>query len=320
MSYCIGIDLGGTNIVVGIVDKDTKSILHKAKCKTNAANRTWQEIADDMINCCETVVKEFNISFEQIESIGIGSPGTVDRKRRMIIFAGNLPFDHCKLPDYLQEKLNIPVSIVNDADAAAYGEYIAGAGRGSSSMVAVTLGTGIGSGIIINNELYTGSSYAGGEIGHTLLVMNGRQCTCGRRGCFETYASATGLVKTTKEHMEKNKNSLMWELCEGNIENAGGRTAFNAMRAGDEEGKAVVEEYTSCLAEGIVSIVNALQPEVICIGGGVSKEGDNLLIPINEYIDKYAFARFADNKTKVVCAELGNDAGIIGAALLENVN
>ncbi len=318
MAYCIGIDLGGTNIVAGLVDKEEKRILHSAKRKTNAKGRSWQEIADDMIQCCREAVEQYGVSWDEIDSVGIGSPGMVDTEKRMIVFASNLPFDHTELADYLQKELNTPVFVANDADAAAYGEYVAGAGKGSKSMVAVTLGTGIGSGIIIDNKIYTGYGYAGGEIGHNVIVVGGRPCGCGRKGCFEAYASATGLICTTKEHMERNKDSLMWQLCEGDINKAGGRTAFDAMRAGDAEGKAVVDEYTTYLVEGIVNIVNALQPEIICLGGGVSKEGNNLLDPINEYVEKYAFARFADKKTKVVCAQLGNDAGIIGAALLEN--
>ena len=316
MAYCIGIDLGGTNIVAGIVDKEEKTLLHTAKCKTNAG-RVWQEIADDMIQCCNDAVEQYGINWSDVTSIGIGAPGMVDAERNILTFAANLGFYDVPLADYLQEKLNLPVFLANDADAAAYGEFVAGAGKGSHSMVAVTLGTGIGSGIIIDKKIYTGYGFAAAELGHHVICMNGRPCNCGRKGCFETYGSATGLVRTTKEHMEKNKDSYMWELCEGDINKAGGRTAFNAMRAGDAEGKAVVEEYTLALSEGICNIVNTLQPELICIGGGVSKEGNNLTDPINAFLDKHSFSRFAERKTRVVCAELGNDAGIIGAALLE---
>ena len=316
MAYCIGIDLGGTNIVAGIVDKEAQKIICTAKCKTNAKGRTWQEIADDMIQCCYNTVEQSKINWNQIESVGIGSPGMVDTKRRMIVFAGNLPFDHCPLADYIQERLSCPVFIANDADAAAYGEYVAGAGKGSASMVAITLGTGVGSGIIIDGKIHNGYGFAGGEIGHTLFQAGGRQCTCGKRGCQETYASATGLKLTTKEHMQANRDSLMWELCNGDLANISGKTAFQAMKAGDQEGEAVVREYVQALSEGVCSIVNLLQPEIVCIGGGVSKEGALLTEPINEFLDTYAFARFADRKTKVVTAELGNDAGIIGAALL----
>lgn len=183
-------------------------------------------------------------------------------------------------------------------------------------MVAVTLGTGIGSGIIIDSKIYTGYGYAAGELGHNVLVANGRQCSCGRKGCFEAYASATGLIRTTCEHMEKNKDTMMWQMVDGDLNNVCGRTAFDAMHAGDQEAKAVVEEYIAYLSEGIVNIVNALQPEVICLGGGISKQGDTLLKPINEAVDRYAFGRFSKHKTKIVAAQLGNDAGIIGAALL----
>lgn len=318
MSYCIGIDLGGTNIVAGIVNKEEMKIVHSVKCKTNAKERPWQEIADDMIQCCRDAVEQYGITWQDIDSVGIGSPGMVDTQRRMIVFAGNLPFDHCPLADYIQEELHCPVYLANDADAAAYGEFMAGAGREASSMVAVTLGTGVGSGIIIDGKIHTGYGFAAGEVGHTLYKAGGRKCSCGRTGCIEMYASATGLKMTTAEHMEANKDSMMWELCDGDIKNISGRTAFTAMKAGDAEGKAVVDEYILALSEGICNIVNTLQPELICIGGGVSKEGNLLTDPINQFIDTYAFARFADRKTRVVTAELGNDAGIIGAALLEN--
>lgn len=315
MKYCIGIDLGGTNIAVGIVDKKERKIVARAGKKTNAG-RTWQEIADDMVAAAKEAVETFGCGWEQIESVGIGSPGMVDVEKREIVFAGNLPFHHTPLAAYIEERLNCPVFLENDANAAAYGEFAAGAGRNTRSMVAITLGTGVGSGIIIDCKIYSGHGFAAGEIGHSVLVVNGRQCSCGRKGCFEAYASATGLIYTTKEHMAQHKDSLMWAEVENDIDKVNGRTAFNAMRKGDPYAKEVVDEYTTYLAEGVVNVVNALQPEVVCIGGGISKEGDNLLNPINRYMEQYAFARFADHKTKVVIAQLGNDAGIIGAALL----
>ena len=203
-------------------------------------------------------------------------------------------------------------------DAAAFGEFKAGAGRGSEHMIAITLGTGLGSGIIIHSKLYTGFAYGGAEFGHSLLVKDGELCTCGRRGCLEAYASATGLIRMTKRHMESNRDSMMWKLVDGDLNRVSGRTAFDAMRQGDAEGSRVVEIYTEYLAEGIVNIVNIFQPEIICIGGGLSKEGDTLLKPINRYIEQYAFSRFADKNTVVRIAELGNDAGLIGAAFLKD--
>jgi len=317
MAYTIGIDLGGTNIVAGIVQKEPVQLLSCAKRKTNAKERTWQEIADQMIACCHEALEAQGLSWEEIDSVGIGSPGMVDSRQGVICFASNLPFLDTPMVDYVSQRLHKPVYIANDADAAAYGEFVAGAGQGANSMVAVTLGTGVGSGIILDRKIYTGCGFAAGEFGHTVIRAGGRPCSCGRQGCFEAYASATGLIRTTQEHMERDPQSLMWQLCDGKLENAGGRTAFEALRQGDAAGKAVVEEYVLALSEGICNIVNSLQPELICIGGGVSKEGELLTGPINEFLEKHAFQRFAKVKTRVVTATLGNDAGIIGAALLE---
>ena len=221
----------------------------------------------------------------------------------------------------VEDELHIPVFVANDADTAAYGEFMAGAGKMEdghhiSNMLAITLGTGVGSGIIINSKIYNGYGFAGGEFGHTVIHLGGRQCACGRKGCLETYCSATGLITTTKEHMRRNPDSLMWKLCGGDIDKVDGRTSFDAAAQGDAAGKAVVEEYTSALGESIVNAINTLQPEIICIGGGVSKQGENLLRPIRTYMDSYCFDRFAKNRTEIRIAQLGNDAGVIGAALI----
>ena len=186
-------------------------------------------------------------------------------------------------------------------------------------MVAITLGTGVGGGIIIDGKLFAGSNLAGGELGHTVIVHGGEPCTCGRKGCWEAYASATGLIKLTKKAMEANPDSKMWELCGGDINNASGRTSYDGMRAGDKAATDVVEAYEDYVACGVTNMVNIFQPEVLCIGGGISKEGDTLLNPI---VDKVAAVRFTKNvekQTKVKIAELGNDAGIIGAAFIHRL-
>lgn len=317
MAYTIGIDLGGTNIVAGIVRKEPVQLLSCAKRKTNAKERTWQEIADQMLLCCEEALELEGLSWADIDSVGIASPGMVDIRQGIISFASNLPFLDTPMVDYFTQRIHKPVYLANDADAAALGEFVAGAGQGAQSMVAVTLGTGVGSGIILDGKIYTGCGFAAGEFGHTVIRAGGRPCPCGRVGCFEAYASATGLIRTTKEHMEQNPQTLMWQLCDGQLENVSGRTAFQALRQGDAEGKAVVDEYVLALSEGVCNIVNSLQPELICLGGGISKEGELLTGPINDFLEKYAFQRFAKVKTQVVCATLGNDAGVIGAALLE---
>ena len=217
---------------------------------------------------------------------------------------------------------HVPVFIANDADAAAYGEFMAGAGRMEdgrhiSNMLAITLGTGVGSGIIINSKIYNGYGFAGGELGHTVLRLNGRQCTCGRKGCVDIYCSATGLIMTTKEHMEKApKDSALWTIVGGDMDKVNGRTAFDAMRQGDPVGKEIVDEYVKYLSVGIIDMINIFQPDILCIGGGISNEGETLLAPVRAYVEADQYARNTSKKTVVCRAQLGNDAGIIGAALL----
>ena len=319
MKYYIGIDLGGTNIVAGIVNEQFE-LIAKASEKTNAG-RPAQEIAKTMADTAKAAVHAAGLELSQITSAGIGTPGIVDNEKREVIFASNLYFHNVPLGQMVEDELHIPVFVANDADTAAYGEFMAGAGKMEdghhiSNMLAITLGTGVGSGIIINSKIYNGYGFAGGEFGHTVIHLGGRQCACGRKGCLETYCSATGLITTTKEHMRRNPDSLMWKLCGGDIDKVDGRTSFDAAAQGDTAGKAVVEEYTSALGESIVNAINTLQPEIICIGGGVSKQGENLLRPIRTYTDSYCFDRFAKNRTEIRIAQLGNDAGVIGAALI----
>ena len=218
----------------------------------------------------------------------------------------------------LAERTGRKVYIENDANAAAYGEYVAGAGAEADILVMVTLGTGVGGGIIINNAIYTGFNFAGAELGHEVVMMDGRPCTCGRKGCIEAYASATGLIVTTKEFMERDKNSKMWEICGGDLTKVNGRTAFDAMRAGDESGRAAVDQYIRHLACGVTNFINIFQPDMLCIGGGISHEGETLLAPLREYVMQEVYTRRGNRNTKIVAASLGNAAGIIGAALLGN--
>ena len=194
---------------------------------------------------------------------------------------------------------------------------MAGALKGADNAVAITLGTGVGGGIIIDHKIYSGSNFAGAELGHTVIVVDGRPCTCGRLGCWETYASATGLIKTTKEHMEKApKDSALWTIVGGDMDKVNGRTAFDAMRQGDPVGKEIVDEYVKYLSVGIIDMINIFQPDILCIGGGISNEGETLLAPVRAYVEADQYARNTSKKTVVCRAQLGNDAGIIGAALL----
>ena len=315
--YHLGIDLGGTNIAVGVVDENFK-IVGRGKMKTNAP-RPAEEICDDMATAVKMAVEDAGLTMDDIDTIGIGAPGSINPHTGMIAVSNNLQFEKVPMGPMLKERLGRDVFIENDASAAAYGEFLAGAGRGTQDMVAITLGTGVGGGVIIGGKLFSGSNLAGGELGHTVIVQGGEQCTCGRKGCWEAYASATGLIKLTKASMEANPNSKMWELCDGDINNASGRTAYDGMRADDEAAKEVVKKYEEYVACGITNMVNIFQPEVLCIGGGISKEGDTLLAPIVEVVEAERFTKNVEKQTVVKIAELGNDAGIIGAAYIHKL-
>lgn len=312
--YRLGIDLGGTNIASGVVDENYK-IIGEGKVKTNSP-RPAEEIVNDMVKSALMAVENAKLTLNDIDSIGVGTPGSVEYDTGVVVYANNLGFYNVPLAKMLEERLGKKVFVENDANAAAYGEYIAGAGKGAKNFVALTLGTGVGGGIILDGKIYSGSNSAGGELGHTVIQMDGQACTCGRNGCFEAYASATALIRQTKQAMIKYPKSLMWELCENNIDNASGRTAFDAMRKDDEAAKTVVDEYLKYVSIGVANMVNIFQPDVLCIGGGISNEGESLMKPIRKFVSGENYARNMAKSTELKVASLGNDAGIIGAAYL----
>ena len=311
MKYYIGIDLGGTNIVAGVVDENYQ-ILTKASVKTNLP-RPEQEIAADMAAVARQAAEEAGLSLDQIEWVGVGTPGIANSATGIIEYSNNLGFCNTPMVQYLEEALGRPAFIENDANAAAYGEYVAGAAKGAKHAVCITLGTGVGGGIIIDGKIYCGSNFGGAEIGHTVIDVNGPMCSCGRKGCFEVFSSATGLIRMTKEALAAHPESAMKDE-----ERITGRTAFNYMRAGDETAKQVVDDYIRYLAAGITNTSNIFQPDVLCIGGGVCNEGDPLLLPMKEIVKKEVYTRNSPKNTEIVIAKLGNDAGIIGAAFLGN--
>ncbi len=312
--YRLGIDLGGTNIVAGVVDENF-NIVATAKRKTNCP-RPAEEIVNDMAEISLEAIAKAGIKVEDIESAGVGSPGSINPTDGVVVYSNNLGFYGLELSKLLKEKTGIDFYLDNDANAAAYGELIAGAGKGVNNFVMITLGTGVGGGAIIDGKMLTGSNYAGGELGHTVIDINGQMCSCGRQGCFEAYASATALIRQTKQAMVKYPKSVMWDIVKGNIDAVNGLTAFDAMRKGDEAGKAVVDKYVYYLSVGIANMINIFQPEILCIGGGVSKEGDNIIVPLQKIVDGENYARLMEKKAVIKAAELGNDAGIIGAAYL----
>ncbi len=316
--YRLGIDLGGTNIAAGIVDENYK-IIGSAECKTNAP-RSAEEIADDIAAIGKKAAEYAGIKFDDIGAVGLGTPGSVNSKTGMIAFSANLYFENVPFAKLVSDRLGKPVYIENDANAAAYGEYIAGAGKNAENFVAVTLGTGVGGGIIINGRIYSGSNGAAGELGHITMVKDGVSCPCGRKGCFEQYASVSALVRFTKESMKQNPDSSMWELVSGNIDAVNGITSFKAAKQGDAAAKAVVDKFIEYVAIGISDIVNIFQPDILAIGGGISKEGETLLSPIRKIVDTQDYARNMKNRTVITAATLGNDAGIIGAAFLDKLH
>ncbi len=313
--YRIGVDLGGTNIAVGVVNEKYE-IIGRGKVKTNAP-RPAEEIFDDIAKAIYMAVEDAGVTMDDISFVGVGTPGSVNKEEGLIEFSNNLDFNNVPAYKLLEDRIGKPCVFENDANAAALGEAYAGAGNGVKNLVAVTLGTGVGSGIIVNGKVLGGINDAAGEMGHTTIVVDGEPCNCGRKGCWERYASATALISQTKAKMLQCPDSKMWELAQGNIDNVNGRTAFDAMYAGDEAGKAVVDQYIKYVAIGVTNIVNIFQPDVICIGGGISNEGENLLAPIRDFVAAECYTKHAKKQATICKAVLGNDAGIIGAALAE---
>lgn len=311
--YNIGIDLGGTNIKVGIVNENYE-IISRASVKTNLP-RPAEGIVEGICEAVNLALDDAKIGIGDVTSIGIGTPGSANRKTGVVLYSNNLGFDNVHLGEMLKKKLNKDIYIENDANAAAYGEYLAGSGKGYENVVVITLGTGVGGGVIIDGKIYTGFNFCGAELGHTVIEYNGRPCTCGRKGCFEAYASATALITSTKKAMEANKSSKLWKIA-GSLDNVDGKTAFDGMRAGDETAKGVVDEFIQYLGCGLTNIVNIFQPQILLIGGGVCKEGDNLTLPLKEIIKREEYCIDENNATVLDICKLGNDAGIIGAAFL----
>ena len=298
--YRVGVDLGGTNIVAGVINEEMK-IIGRGKLKTNCP-RAAEAILEDVAKAVEAAVIDAGITMNDVVSVGIGTPGSVNKKNAR---------------DILESRLKKTIYLDNDANCAALGEAKAGAGKGVNSFVAITLGTGVGSGIVIDGKLVTGVNDAAGEMGHMVIVSDGEACTCGRRGCWESYSSATALIRQTKDAMRHDPYTAMWDLVGNNISRVNGRTSFDAMRAGDETAKKVVNQYIFYLAAGITNVVNALQPDMICIGGGIGHEKENLLVPLRKMVERERYSIHAKVQTQIISAELGNDAGLIGAALLD---
>lgn len=311
MNY-IGVDLGGTNIVVGLVDEFGKII--KSISRATVKERGVELIFDDIFNMCNELIYEFDLNDTTLDGIGIGIPGTIDDKNGVIIYSNNIKIDNFNVREYAKGKIDFPVRMANDADCAALGEVVAGSAKGCSDVIVVTLGTGVGGGIIINKEIFSGFYPGGAEVGHHIIEVNGRQCSCGNKGCFEAYSSATALILSAKNKAKENKDSLLYKLVDGDIDKMNAKIPFDADQAGDKTGHEVIEEYLDYLAVGIVNLINIFKPEAILLGGGICKQGGNLTDPLKSRVDDLAYA--GDLRTEIKIASLGNDAGLIGAAML----
>ena len=316
--YRIGIDLGGTNIAAAIVNENFK-IVKKLSVPTGA-ERDSSLIMDDMAALCINVCKEAGIAIEDIEAVGIASPGVANHDDGIVEYSCNLPFRKFPICKELSDRIGVKnIHVENDANAAAWGEAVAGAAKGTKNSVMITLGTGVGGGVIIDGKVFSGFNYAGAELGHIVIQVDGRPCGCGRRGCWEAYSSATGLVNMTKEKIAEcesaGKKTAMTDFVE-KFGKVNGRVAFEAMRAGDEAAKEVIDMYLKYLESGLASMINIFQPEVLSIGGGISGEGDPLVEMILPAVRDQQYGIGFTELTKVCIAELGNDAGIIGAAFL----
>ena len=308
----IGIDIGGTSIKGAAVDSNGR-VYDKFSMpfvKGEPGEVTIRKLAD--------LVKEY-IAAQHLEGkiagIGIGSPGTLDVEHGIVNYANNLGWDELPVAKLMQETLPYDVRLTNDANAAALGEAKFGAGKSYETVIMLTLGTGVGGGIIINGKLFEGNQGKGGELGHTVVQVDGEPCTCGRKGCLEAYGSATALIRETKKAMLSNKRSLMWKISP-EIELVGGRVVFEAVAQGDKSAIKVLNNYIKYLGEGILNYCNIFRPNVIVLSGGIANAGDALFVPLNEYIKERNYGYKATPEVKVVPAELGYDSGKIGAAAL----
>ncbi len=314
MKYRVGIDLGGTFIKFGLVDEEYNILFHNnIPTKTE---RTPEEIMDDMATHAVKLYTEYGLKKTDIEGIGIGSPGTVDAGKGVVIYSNNFGWNDVNLADYISGKTGHEVRISNDANCATLGEVKAGAAKECRNCILITLGTGVGGGVVINGNIFEGGHAGGAELGHTMLIAGGEKCTCGRNGCLEAYASASALIRDTKRAALDNIHSGIWRICAGDHKRIDGKTVFDAAKTGDKTAIKVLENYISYLGDGIVDMVNIFRPDKVLISGGVCEQGDTLTVPLRAYVRNNCFASEASFIPEIEIAKLGNKAGIIGAASL----
>lgn len=312
--YYVGIDLGGTFIKGGIVDEAGNVLLvDKTPTEKKKGEDGAEGVAANIAALVQSLMARQGLKTSDVQGIGMGAPGMIDSKTGVVIYWNNMGWKDFALGEKVQALTGLPVKIANDANVAAIGEVKFGAAKNYQNAVMITLGTGVGGGVVADGKLVEGNKGAGAELGHSVIVYGGEQCTCGRKGCLEAYASATALIRATKRAMEAHKESKMWEI--GAIEKVDGKTAFDYWET-DAYAKEVVDNYITHLACGIVNFANVFRPEVIILGGGVCAEGERLVKPLQAILDREIFAGNKGPQVPIVIAQLGNSAGLLGAAAL----
>ena len=311
MKYYLGIDVGGT-FVKGALVNENGEILNKSKIPTDS-KIGGEKIIYDIADFCKNLASSYGIELSEVTGIGMGIPGIVDGESGTIIYVPNLNWRNFKGAELLSKLTGLPVKLSNDANAAALGETKFGAGKKYNSTVMITLGTGVGGGVIIDGKLFEGNKGAGTELGHSVIVAGGEPCNCGRRGCLEAYASATALIRDTRRAMQKNPESKLWTV--GSLEAVDGKLAFDFYET-DADAKAIVDNYVQKLATGIVNFANVFRPEAVIIGGGVCAQGENLRLPLEKILKEELYASGVGPDVELIIAELQNDAGSLGAAAL----
>ena len=304
--YKIGIDIGGTTIKAGVFDEEN-NLIQSTFAPTNAG-RPVGEMVSDICDLAKSAVTLSGLDMSECVGAGVCSPGICNSDTGRVYNANNVGFDDVPLADLISKKLGLPVTLLNDADAAAYGEVVSGSAKGKKSVLYIGIGTGIGAGLIIDGKIYAGCGYGGIEAGHMMLSLDGEKCTCGKKGCFEAYASATALIRQAEKAAKENTESLL------NKEKITGKSVFDAAKTGDETAKSVVEKYTYYLSEGIVSLINIFDPEAVIIGGGISKAGEMLVSPVREFVKENIFGAPDRTPPEILTGALYDMAGLYGAA------
>ncbi len=312
--YRLGIDLGGTGIKVGLVNTAHEIVaIHSVPTQ---AERPYQEVLKDMAEACREVLRQAGVTLEEVASLGIGSPGCIDAANGVVAFAANLNWEMVPVLDTLRTYFDLPMAISNDANCATLGEVVAGAAKDCASAVMLTLGTGLGGGVVLDHKIVEGGHAGGMELGHMIMVRDGEPCTCGRKGCYEAYCSATALIRDTRRAAEAHPESSLNAYCGGDLSQLNGLAPFACAQSGDAVAQAVVDNYIRNLSECITDFINIFRPDIVLLGGGICAQGAYLTDPINAFVKQCCFAGNRAFIPPVTRATLGNDAGIIGAAAL----